>query len=438
VQIAVLGTGYVGLVVGACLSELGNDVACIDVDAAKVDALNAGTIPIYEPGLNDIVARNRREERLSFTTDGADALSRAHIVFIAVGTPSAEDGSADLTYVRQVSEAIGDHVAVPGVLVVCKSTVPIGTNAMVKDVVSQRAKVPFHIVSNPEFLKEGAAVRDFMAPDRIVIGSEHADAAEVMSKLYAPLVRTGAPIVHMDVVSAEMTKYAANAMLATRISFMNEIANLCDKVGGDVAQVRRGIGTDPRIGKHFLFPGVGYGGSCFPKDVRALTRTARGMGVPFRILEAVENVNTHQKRVLVNQVMDRFGADLSGLKLAVWGLAFKAQTDDMREAPSIVIINALLDAGASVSAFDPQAAETAQAVFGDRITYGRTPYDVLDGAAALLVVTDWNEFRAPNFGRVKQLMVDDPSIFDGRNLYDPTQLRDLGFFYQAIGRGSVA
>lgn len=434
-QIAVMGTGYVGLVAGACLSELGNDVVCIDVDTRKIAALEAGKIPIYEPGLEDIVARNYREQRLSFTVDGADALAKADIVFIAVGTPSSHDGSADLKYVCQVAETIGEHVRVPGVLVVCKSTVPIGTNYTVQEIVRRQAKVPFHIVSNPEFLKEGAAVGDFMKPDRIVVGSEHPDAAAKMDALYSPLVRTGAPIIHMDVSSAEMTKYAANAMLATRISFMNEVANLCTLVGADVAQVRRGIGTDRRIGKHFLFPGVGFGGSCFPKDVRALTRTARERDYQLQILDAVESVNRAQKQVLPAQVRGHFGADLTGKKLAIWGLAFKAQTDDMREAPSLVIVDALLAAGAEISAFDPEATETARAELGDRITFGKSAQDVLEGAAALLVVTDWAEFRTPNFERVKEAMADNPVVFDGRNLYEPSQMRELGFTYYSIGRG---
>jgi len=438
VQIAVLGTGYVGLVVGSCLSELGNDVVCVDVDAAKIDALNDGILPIYEPGLTDIVSRNRRENRLSFSTDAEAALATAEIVYIAVGTPSDHDGRADLTYVCKVAETIGDGIQHSDVIVVCKSTVPIGTNARVRAIISERTDLPFHMVSNPEFLKEGAAVRDFMAPDRIVIGSESQEAGQRLAKLYAPLVRTGAPIIQMDLASAEMTKYAANAMLATRISFMNEIANLCNKVGADVTQVRRGIGTDPRIGKHFLFPGVGYGGSCFPKDVRALVRSGNEVGVDMNIVAAVERVNEKQKEVVVGQVMDHFGSDLSGLHLAIWGLAFKAQTDDMREAPSIVIINALLEAGATVSAFDPQATKTAREVFADRLTYGRTAYDILDNANALLIITDWNEFRAPDFDRVKSLMADSAAIFDGRNLYDPTALRKRGFFYRAIGRGGSA
>ena len=436
-KIAVMGTGYVGLVAGSCLSDLGHDVVCIDVDQAKIAALEDGKIPIYEPGLEEIVARNRREERLSFTTEAGPVLASANVVIIAVGTPSSHDGSADLSYVCSVAETIGDHVALPGVVVVCKSTVPIGTNARVKSIVGARARVPFHVVSNPEFLKEGAAVGDFMKPDRIVVGSENGEAAAVMDELYAPLVRTGAPILHMDIASAEMTKYAANAMLATRISFMNDVANLCARVGADVAEVRRGIGTDPRIGKHFLFPGAGYGGSCFPKDVRALIKAGREHGQSLRILEAVEQVNEDQKRVMVDQVLRHFGADLTGKRLAVWGLAFKAQTDDMREAPSIVIIEALLAAGAIIHAFDPQAAAVCRrSIFHDRIAYGRTPYDVLAGAAGLLVITDWAEFRAPDFARVRDLMAPDPAIFDGRNLYDPARTRARGFVYHAIGRGT--
>ena len=433
-QIVVLGTGYVGLVAGSCLSELGNNVTCIDVNAEKIAALNDGQVPIYEPGLTDIVVRNRREGRLSFSTEAEPAIAKAEVIYIAVGTPSSHDGRADLTYVCQVAETIGNAIQNPDVIVVCKSTVPIGTNKMVKDIISARTDVPFHVVSNPEFLKEGAAVRDFMAPDRIVIGCENKKAGERLAKLYAPLVRTGAPILQMDIASAEMTKYAANAMLATRISFMNEIANLCNRVDADVSQVRRGMGTDPRIGKHFLFPGVGYGGSCFPKDVRALIRTGEELGISMRIIESVEDVNEHQKRVVVDQVVDVFGPDLSGVRIAVWGLAFKAQTDDMREAPSIVIIEALLKAGAVVAAFDPQAMDEARHTFGDRIAYGDTAYSVLEQANALLVITDWNEFRAPSFAKMREAMAENPIVFDGRNLYETHVLEQHGFAHRSIGR----
>ena len=433
-QIAVLGTGYVGLVAGSCLSELGNNVVCVDVNKDKIDALNNGEVPIYEPGLTDIVVRNRREGRLSFSTDAVSAIAQAEVVYIAVGTPSSHDGRADLTYVCQVAETIGEAIQKPDVIVVCKSTVPIGTNMKVKSIIQSKTDIPFHVVSNPEFLKEGAAVRDFMAPDRIVIGSENPQAGERLAKLYAPLVRTGAPILQMDIASAEMTKYAANAMLATRISFMNEIANLCSRVNADVSQVRRGMGTDPRIGKHFLFPGVGYGGSCFPKDVRALIRSGEELDLSMSIIEAVEEANERQKRIVVEQVLSDFGTELTGRRIAVWGLAFKAQTDDMREAPSIVIIEALLAAGASIAAFDPQAMDEAKHVFGDRIEYGTTAYSVLDKACALLVITDWNEFRAPDFEKVRASMSENPTIFDGRNLYETHILKQHGFAHRSIGR----
>ena len=433
-QIAVMGTGYVGLVAGACFADLGNDVTCIDVDQRKVALLNDGKIPIYEPGLDAIVRRNIREGRITFTIGGVDAIKAAQVVVIAVGTPMSHDGSADLKYVCQVAETIADHIAVEGVVVVCKSTVPIGTNQMVKEIIEGRTEVEFHIASNPEFLKEGAAVDDFMKPDRIVVGSDSAHARKVMDTLYGPLVRTGAPILHMDITSAEMTKYAANAMLATRISFMNEVANLCAAVGADVAEVRRGIGTDRRIGKHFLFPGVGYGGSCFPKDVRALLRIAKNAGFDLRILNSVEEVNASQKMVMVNQVTTWFG-DVAGKHFAVWGLSFKAKTDDMREAPAITIINALLERGATVAAFDPEAHATAKAEFGDTITYARSAYDAADKADALLVVTDWAEFRQPDFVKLKTRMNADPVVFDGRNLYEPQGARDAGFVYFSIGRG---
>jgi UDPglucose 6-dehydrogenase len=345
-KITVMGSGYVGLVVGACLSELGNQVTCVDVNAEKVALLNQGQVPIYEPGLSELLVRNKERGRLTFTTEAVQPLRDAQIVFIAVGTPESEDGSADLSHVEAVTRIIGQNVTHPGVVVVVKSTVPIGTNRRIKSILSNTVKVPFHLVSNPEFLKEGAAIGDFMKPERIVVGTDSDQAARVMESLYAPLVRTGAPIYNMDVASAEMTKYAANAMLAMRISFMNEIANLCDQVGADVAQVRCGIGSDSRIGKKFLFPGVGYGGSCFPKDVRSLVRTAGEQNVEMRILAAVDAVNEAQKRVIVTQVQSHLGADLSGKKLALWGLAFKAQTDDVREAPALVIAKALVDAGA--------------------------------------------------------------------------------------------
>ena len=434
-KITVMGTGYVGLVAGTCFAELGNQVTCVDVDAAKVRALEQGIIPIYEPGLDELVKRNVREERLSFTTDAAPHIARSQAVFIAVGTPSSHDGSADLRFVCSVAETIGRALALPDTVVICKSTVPIGTNFKVKDIIARHTTLPFHVASNPEFLKEGAAIVDFMKPDRIVVGSESERARATLDEIYAPLVRTGAPIVHMDVFSAEMTKYAANAMLATRISFMNEIANLCERVGADVTAVRRGIGTDKRIGPAFLFPGVGYGGSCFPKDVRALQRTATEFGLHMEIVDAVERVNEAQKSVVFQQMQAAFSGRLDGLDVAVWGLAFKAQTDDMREAPSITLIEALLGAGARVSAFDPEAAHTARPVFGDRIRLGKNPYDVLAGARALVIVTDWNEFRQPDWERVKGSMAASPFLFDGRNLYERDKMTALGFTYYAIGRG---
>jgi UDPglucose 6-dehydrogenase len=409
----------------------------VDVDAAKIAALQQSQIPIYEPGLGELVRDNQKRGRLSFRTDAGPALAQARIVFIAVGTPEGEDGGADMRYVTQVAETIGDHVANRGVVIVIKSTVPIGANAHVRQILEARASVPFHVVSNPEFLKEGAAIDDFMKPDRIVVGTDNAKAARTMDSLYAPLVRTGAPILHMDVASAEMTKYAANAMLATRISLMNEIANLCDAIGADVAQVRRGIGSDPRIGKRFLFPGVGYGGSCFPKDVRALIRTSEERGRAAKILSAVDAVNTAQKRVIVDQVTGCFGGDLTGVKLAVWGLAFKARTDDIREAPALVIIDALLAAGAQIAAFDPQAAEAASRRLGQSVSIADDLYEPVVDAHGLLVVTDWNEFRQPDFSRVIDAMADKPALFDGRNLYEPAEMRALGFSYFAIGRTHV-
>ena len=435
-KIAVMGTGYVGLVAGTCFAELGNDVTCIDVNQDKIEKLKEGIIPIYEPGLEGLVKRNTSQNRLHFTTDAASAISQAKVVFIAVGTPQSHDGSADLKYVCAVAETVGDNLTVEDAVVVCKSTVPIGTNERVRSIIAPRAKVRFHIVSNPEFLKEGAAIQDFMKPDRIVVGSASEHAVAVMDDLYSPLVRTGAPIIHMDVASAEMTKYAANSMLATRISFMNEIANLCSVVGADVSQVRRGMGTDRRIGKHFLFPGVGYGGSCFPKDVRALRKTARHHGSEMRILDSVDEVNEEQKMRIVHQVVSRYGDALNTMHFAVWGLAFKAQTDDMREAPSLVIINALLERGATVTAFDPQAHETAHEELGDRIKYASNVYDAAEGADALLVITDWAEFKHPDMQKVKGLMKDTPALFDGRNLYDPEGMRELGFAYYSIGRGA--
>lgn len=434
-KVAVVGTGYVGLVVGACLAETGNDVMCADVDKGKVAALNKGKIPIYEPGLEPLVVSNQAEGRLSFTTDVGAAVEAAEVVFIAVGTPSDEDGSADLQHVLDVARTIGDHMNRPKV-VITKSTVPVGTACKVREAIAERTSEKFHVCSNPEFLKEGAAVDDFMKPDRVVVGVDSDEAAEVVGQLYAPFVRTGNPIMFMDIPSAELTKYAANAMLATRISFMNQIAELCDKVGADVTRVRKGIGSDARIGSAFLFPGPGYGGSCFPKDVKALIRTGDDNGVGLDILKAVEDVNARQKQRLPAMLTQALGGELQGSTIAVWGLAFKARTDDMRESPSIELIEAVLAAGGRVRAHDPEANRTAQAEFGKRIEYVDRMYDALEGADALVIVTEWLEFRNPDFDRMKDLLRQ-PVIVDGRNLYDPKKMKQLGFTYVSLGRNVV-
>jgi UDPglucose 6-dehydrogenase len=430
-KIAVVGTGYVGLVVGACLAENGNNVICVDHDTSKIDMLRAGRMPIYEPGLAEMVRRNHHEERLAFTTDLRSAVQDTDIVFIAVGTPQGEDGSADLQHVLGVAHDIGRAIT-RYTVVVDKSTVPVGTAARVKAAIAEETTQPFSVVSNPEFLKQGAAIDDFMKPDRVVIGSDDERSAAVMRELYAPFTRTGAPIMMMDTASAELSKYAANSILATRISFMNEIANVCELVGADVDQVRRAIGSDRRIGTSFLFPGVGYGGSCFPKDVKALLRSSRDKGYEFRILDAVEGVNDAQKLRLVCKMQAHFG-EMKGRTIALWGLAFKPRTDDMREAPSITIANRLLELGASVRAYDPEAAETARRLFGNRIALCEKSYDALNGADALAIVTEWNEFREPDFKRIKQLLKM-PVVFDGRNIYSPGHMRALGFTYVSIGR----
>jgi UDPglucose 6-dehydrogenase len=434
-QITVIGTGYVGLVVGACLAETGNDVACVDVDPAKIEGLQHNILPIYEPGLEDLVARNQKEQRLTFGTDIPAAIRRAEVIFIAVGTPPDEDGSADLWHVLDVSGQIGTHMGRETVIVT-KSTVPVGTASKVAAVVGQRAKYPFHMCSNPEFLKEGAAVDDFLKPDRVVLGVESDHARSVMTELYAPFVRTGKPIIFMDIPSAEMTKYAANAMLATRISFMNEIANLCERVGANVDLVRKGIGSDSRIGPSFLFPGPGYGGSCFPKDVKALVRTAQDCQSPLGVLEAVERANDRQKGRLYEMLCAALGSDARGKHVAIWGLAFKPNTDDMREAPALALIEQLLEKGATVAAHDPAAIEEAKRRLGASVTYCETNYDALDGADALIVVTDWNAYRHPDFERIRGALRK-PIIIDGRNLYDPAKLRALGFTYRSIGREGV-
>jgi UDPglucose 6-dehydrogenase len=436
VKISVIGTGYVGLVVGACLAETGNTVTCADVDRQKIDGLRQNVLPIYEPGLEGLVERNQAGGRLHFTTDVAAAIAGADVVFIAVGTPPDEDGSADLRHVLAVAALIGRHMT-RELVIVTKSTVPVGTAERVRAVVGESARFPFHMCSNPEFLKEGAALDDFMKPDRVVLGVESDHARSVMAELYAPFVRTGKPMIFMDIPSAEMTKYAANAMLATRISFMNEIAALCERVGANVDLVRKGIGTDERIGPSFLFPGPGYGGSCFPKDVKALIRTAREVGVPLRVLDAVEEANAAQKRRLFQKLSSALGESLAGARIALWGLAFKPQTDDMREAPALTLLEDLLATGASVAAHDPAAMHEAKRRLGTSIHFAETNYEALEGADALVVVTDWNEYRHPDFGRIRTALRR-PVIIDGRNLYDPDKMRSLGFAYYSIGRGRDA
>ena len=430
-KIAVVGTGYVGLVAGACFAESGNDVVCVDKDAGKIRTLKAGKMPIYEPGLEEIVRRNRQEGRLSFTTNLTKSVRDAQIIFIAVGTPQGEDGSADLTHVltvaRDVAKAMNGYK-----VVVDKSTVPVGTSEKVRDVIRRETTHPFSVVSNPEFLKQGAAIEDFMKPDRVVIGSEDARATELMLELYAPFTRTGAPIMVMDCASAELAKYAANAMLATRISFMNEVANVCELVGADVDHVRKAIGSDRRIGTSFLFPGCGYGGSCFPKDVKAMMKFAAEKKYQFKILDAVETVNAAQKTTLFAKMKKHFGT-MKGKTVGVWGLAFKPKTDDMREAPAVPLIDALLGAGATVLAYDPEATKVAKGIFGDRISYSASNYDAIKGVDGLAIVTEWNEFRRPDFERMKSLMKS-PVVFDGRNLFTPEQMKQHGFTYYSVGR----
>ena len=430
-KIAVIGTGYVGLVAGACFAESGNDVICVDKDGAKVRTLRAGRMPIYEPGLEELVRRNRHENRLTFTTTLPKAVRGSTIVFIAVGTPQGEDGAADLQHVlevaREVARAMNGYK-----VIVDKSTVPVGTAARVREVIRRETTHPFSVVSNPEFLKQGAAIDDFMKPDRVVIGAEDPRSREIMHELYAPFTRTGAPIMTMDCASAELTKYAANAMLATRISFMNEVANVCEAVGADVDEVRRAIGADRRIGTSFLFPGVGYGGSCFPKDVKAMIHFASQKDYDFRILRAVEEVNIAQKTRLAAKMRSHFGT-LKGRTIAVWGLAFKPRTDDMREAPSIPLIKMLLAEGADVQAYDPEATKVAKGIFGNKVTFATKNYEALKGADGLAIVTEWSEFRRPDFEKMRKLMRS-PVVFDGRNLFEPEQMKQSGFTYYSIGR----
>jgi len=435
-KITIVGTGYVGLVTGTCFSEVGIDVTCVDVDRKKIEGLQNGIVPIYEPGLEDMIKRNVEKGRLHFSTSLASAMDGTQVIFSAVGTPPDEDGSADLQYVLNVAREVGRNMT-DYVLMVTKSTVPVGTARKVKNAIADELNVrgvniDFDVASNPEFLKEGAAVEDFLKPDRIVVGVESAKAENLMKRLYKPFTLNGHPVIFMDVPSAEMTKYAANAMLATKISFMNDIANLCEIVGADVNMVRKGIGSDSRIGKKFIYPGIGYGGSCFPKDVKALIRTAHEKGYELRVLKAVEEVNEKQKSVLFEKVHKYYDGDLKGKTIALWGLSFKPQTDDMREAPALTIISKLKDAGANVVAYDPVAMDEARRRLGDTIGYAKDQYEALIDADALLMVTEWPEFRFPNFNVVKKLL-NKPVIFDGRNVYDVLEMKSMGFDYYCIG-----
>ena len=430
-NIAVIGTGYVGLVAGSCFAESGNDVICVDSDQDKVKALSKGQTPIYEPGLPELVQRNLAQGRLGFTTDLAAAVKKSFVLFIAVETPQV-GGEIDLTAVRKVAAEIGRSMKEFKVIVM-KSTVPVGTTEQIRDVIRAETDQPFDVVSNPEFLKEGSAVEDFMKPDRVILGVEDERAAELVRDLYAPFVRTGSPVLITDIRTAEMTKYASNAYLATRVSFMNEIANLCESSSADVDVVRRGMGLDRRIGPSFLFPGVGFGGSCFPKDVEALIATGRRQEEPLRILEAVARVNAYQRVRFLERIMIHFDSDVAGKRMAVWGLAFKPRTNDMREAPAIDIIEGLLEGGATVVAYDPEAMEEARKIFGTRVEFAGSDYECLAGADALLLITEWQAFRNPNFDRMKNEMRQ-PTVFDGRNVYDPKNMQEMGFTYYGIGR----
>jgi UDPglucose 6-dehydrogenase len=434
-KISVLGTGYVGLVAGACLSDSGNYVTCIDVDQEKIGRLKKGELPIFEPGLDEIVLRNVRAKRLDFVTEGREAVRQSDAVFIAVGTPQSEDGSSDLRYVLKAVEAVRDSVEHEIVLIL-KSTVPVGTAAKVKKLV-QGAKARIHVVSNPEFLKEGTAVENFLKPERVVIGTESPEARQIMADLYAPFVRSGNPILFMSNESAEMSKYAANAFLAMKISFINELAMLAEKVGADVHEVRKALVTDSRIGAQFLYPGCGYGGSCFPKDVLALIDVGKSYGMDLTFFKCVHSINERQKRVLFEKIKSRYNGELSGKTIAVWGLAFKPKTDDMREAPSVTLINALLEAGAHVKAYDPVAANEARRIFGSKVALNDDPYGVVKGADALAILTEWNEFRSPDFPLLKDSL-SEPVIFDGRNLYNPDSLQRQGFVYYCIGKKDPA
>ena len=434
-KIAVVGTGYVGLVTGTCFAETGNEVICIDIDKSKVDKLSSGQITIYEPGLEKIFLRNQKEGRLHFTTNLADGIKDAQIIFLALPTPPGEDGSADLKYILGVANDLG-KIITDYKVIIDKSTVPVGTADKVTAAIAKNAKVEFDVVSNPEFLREGVAVDDFMKPDRVVIGTTSEKAIKILNDLYAPFVRQGNPIIFMDEKSAELTKYAANSFLATKITFMNEIAQLCEKLGADVDMVRKGIGSDERIGRRFLFPGIGYGGSCFPKDVQALAKSSTEVNYEFKILEAVMEVNEKQKLHLLPKIKTYFKNNLKGKKIALWGLAFKPNTDDIREAPALYIIDALLAEGATVTAFDPEAMPNVKGVVGDKITYVDNQYDALKDADALIIATEWSEFRTPDFTKIASLLKN-KVIFDGRNLFDLSQIETLGFHYESIGRKKI-
>lgn len=433
-KVCVIGTGYVGLVAGTCLAEMGNNVICVDNDLKKLEQLEQGIVPIYEPGLEELIKVNVAENRLSFTNDLKSAVQNSLVCFIAVGTPQGEDGSADLKYVYQVAESIGE--AINGYkVIVDKSTVPVGTAEKVTQIIKSKTNEEFDVVSNPEFLKQGAAVDDFLKPDRVVIGSNSHRATEIMQDLYSPFLRTGNPVIIMDVKSAEMTKYAANSFLAVKISYANEIANICEKVGANAEMVRIGMCSDKRIGSQFLFPGLGYGGSCFPKDVKALLKTAKDNNCDYKLLQAADDVNKRQRQIFIQKILKRFGENLAGMTFAIWGLAFKPKTNDMREAPAITIINALLERGAKIQAYDPKAFDCAQFYFGDKITYSKSAYDALSGADCMLLLTEWNEFRRPDFDKIKELLKN-PIIFDGRNQYNAERLKQRGFEYYCVGRNS--
>lgn len=431
-KLAIVGTGYVGLVTGTCLADTGNNVICVDIDKEKVEKLKKNVMPIYEPDLDTFFERNVSEGRLSFTTDLKEAVDNSDIIFLALPTPPGEDGSADLSYILSVAEQLG-KIITGYKIIINKSTVPVGTAEKVREAISKNSSAEFDVVSNPEFLREGLAVDDFMKPDRIVIGTRSARARKILEELYAPFVRQGNPIIFMDERSSELTKYAANSYLATRITFMNEIANICEKIGADVDMVRIGMGNDSRIGKRFLFPGIGYGGSCFPKDVKALHKSAKEIGYDFSILDSVMSINENQKTIIIPKIRNFFKNNLKGKKIAVWGLAFKPDTDDIREAPSLYIIRELLDAGVAVTAYDPEAMENVKKSFGDKISFAENHYEALKDADALIIATEWSVFRTPDFEKVKKMMKS-KVIFDGRNLYDLNHMKELGFYYSSIGR----